>query len=154
MNKARTLLAASFAIIALNLLAIAPIVLADDDEKVHKVVLHIDDNDPKRMNLVLNNASNINKYYQDKGEEAEIEIVAYGPGLVMLLAAKSPVKERVKNISDSYDNISFKACSNTHKKMSKKAGKDVALVKQAEMVSSGVIHLIERQEDGWAYVRP
>ena len=41
---------------------------------------------------MLNNASNINKYYQDKGEEVEIEIVAYGPGLTMLVPGKSPVE--------------------------------------------------------------
>ena len=124
---------------------------ADD---VHCVVLHLDDADPARQNLVLNNASNINRYYQDKGEEVEIEIVTYGPGLTMLVPGKSPVAERVKSISQNFDNVAFRACANTHRKMSKKAGKDVALMPQAQMVPSGVVHLIERQEQGWSYVRP
>jgi hypothetical protein len=38
--------------------------------------------------------------------------------------------------------------------MSKKAGKDVPLMSQAEMVPSGVIHLVELQQEGWAYIRP
>ena len=121
---------------------------------VHRVVIHLDEADPARQNLVLNNASNINKYYFDKGEEAVIEIVAYGPGLTMLVPGKSPVADRVSSISQNFDNVTFKACSNTHRKMSKKAGKEVQLMPQAEMVASGVIHLIERQEQGWAYVRP
>jgi intracellular sulfur oxidation DsrE/DsrF family protein len=41
------------------------------------MVFHVDDNDPKRMNLVLNNVANVNNYYQGKGEQAQIEIVAY-----------------------------------------------------------------------------
>lgn len=121
---------------------------------VHRVVLHLDDNDPKRMNMVLNNASNINKYYQDKGEEAQIEIVTYGPGLMMLHQKKSPVKDRIASFSQNYDNIGFRACGNTVKKIQKKTGKPVPLLSQAVVVPSGAIHLIQRQEEGWSYLRP
>jgi intracellular sulfur oxidation DsrE/DsrF family protein len=124
------------------------------EAKVHKVVLHVDDSDPDRMNLVLNNASNINAYYQDKGEEAKIEIVTYGPGLNMLIAGQSPVAERVKSMAESFDSVSFKACNNTLQGMIKKTGKDIKLLPQAAVVPSGVIHLIERQEQGWSYLRP
>ena len=125
---------------------------ADDD--VRQILLHLDEADPARQNLVLNNASNINRYYQDQGQEVEIEIVTYGPGLTMLVPGKSPVAERVNSISQNFDNVSFRACANTHAKMSKKAGKDIQLMPQAEMVPSGVVHLIERQEEGWIYIRP
>ena len=124
---------------------------ADD---IRRVVFHLDEADPMRQNLVLNNASNVNRYYQDKGQEVEIEIVTYGPGLTMLIPGKSPVAERVDSISQNYDNVSFLACGNTHRKMSKKAGKEIQLMPQAEMVPSGVIHLVERQQGGWAYIRP
>ena len=125
---------------------------ADDD--VRQILLHLDEADPARQNLVLNNASNINRYYQDQGREVEIEIVTYGPGLTMLVPGKSPVAERVESISQNFDNVSFRACANTHAKMSKKAGKDIQLMPQADMVPSGVVHLIERQEEGWIYIRP
>jgi len=129
----------------------APALAADG---VHRVVFHLDENDPARMNLVLNNVANLNNYYLDKAEEAEIEVVAYGPGLNMLREDTSPVKDRVKSISQSYRNVSFKACANTLAKMEKKAGKDVPLVAEAAMVPSGVIHLVQRQEEGWSYIRP
>ena len=125
-----------------------------DENKIHKIVFHIDDSDPDRMNLVLNNVANVNKHYQDIGESAQIEIVAYGPGLTMLVEEKSPVKDRVKSIADSFDNVEFKACGNTHKAMSKKAGKDIKLLPHAKMVESGVVHLVQRQEEGWSYIRP
>ncbi|NQV55217.1 MAG: DsrE family protein [Rhodospirillales bacterium] len=123
-------------------------------EKSHRIVFHLDDSDSKRMNLVLNNAANVDKYYKAKGEEVTIEIVAYGPGLTMLVAGKSPVEKRVKGFAQNYDNISFRACGNTHKKMIEKAGKDVPLIPNAKMVTSGVVHLVQRQEEGWSYVRP
>ena len=126
-------------------------VFADD---VHRIVFHVDENNEKTMNLTLNNAANVNKYYQDKGEEAEIEIVTYGPGLIMLHAGKSPVKDRIASFGQNYDNIGFRACANTMKKMKKKSGRDVPLLPQAEIVPSGVIHLVQRQEEGWSYIRP
>jgi len=121
---------------------------------VHKVAIHIDENDKARMQLVMNNAANINQFYQDKGEEVKVEIVAYGPGLHMLRDDTSPVKDRIKSFEQNFDNISFRACANTHKKMSKKAGKEIKLLSQAKMVPSGAVHLIQRQEEGWSYLRP
>ena len=123
-------------------------------DKVHNIVFQINDNDPKRMNLVLNNAANVDAFYKEAGEEVNIEIVAYGPGLMMLHAGKSPVKKRIGSFAQNFDNISFKACGNTHKKMSKKAGKSVKLLPQATMVQAGVVHLTQRQEEGWTYIRP
>lgn len=124
------------------------------EEKVHRVVMQLNDNDPKRMNMVLNNASNLVAYYQDKGEPLEIEIVAYGPGLNMLLANKSPVKQRIISFEQNFDNVSFMACNNTMKKMAKKSGKPVQLLSMATVVPAGVVHIMERQEGGWSYVRP
>jgi len=132
---------------------ITPVTAAPKDG-VHRVVIHVDDKDPKRMNMALNNAANVDAYYKAKGEQVQIEVVAYGPGLIMLHAAKSPVKKRITSFGQNFDNISFKACGNTHRKMSKKAGKKVVLLPQAKMVSSGVVHMIQRQEEGWSYIRP
>ena len=123
-------------------------------DKVHNITFHIDENDPKRMNLVLNNAANVDAYYKSKAEEVNIEIVAYGPGLMMLVDGKSPVQKRIKSFGQNFDNIAFKACGNTMKKMAKKTGKAVKLVSQAEMVDAGVVHLTMRQEQGWTYIRP
>ena len=77
-----------FLYVPLAFLLLVGMASADD---VRRVVFHLDEADPARQNLVLNNASNVNKYYQDKGEEVEIEIFAYGPGLTMLIPGKSPV---------------------------------------------------------------
>ncbi len=144
-------LASALALVAF-LLPAPPADAAQD--KVHRVVIHVDDKDPKRMNLALNNASNIDAYYTEKGEEVVIEIVTYGPGLHMLRADTSPVKKRIKSFSENFDNISFRACGNTKRIMSKKAGKEIPMLPQAKMVPSGVVHLIARQEQGWSYVRP
>jgi intracellular sulfur oxidation DsrE/DsrF family protein len=106
------------------------------------------------MNMTLNNVKNVRKYYDSKGEKVTIEVVAYGPGLMMLVEGKSPVKERIAAMSLEISDLKFSACGNTHRAMNKKAGKNVELVSEAEMVQSGVVRLVELQEDGYAYVRP
>jgi len=122
--------------------------------KTHKVVLHLDDSDPKRMNMVLNNVKNVRKYYDAKGEKVVIEVVAYGPGLHMLRKDTSPVADRIAKMSLEIDNLQFSACGNTHRGMSKKAGKKIELIEEATMVPSGVVQLIALQEEGYSYVRP
>ncbi len=119
----------------------------------HRVAIHVDDNDPKVMNLALNNAKNVLEYYKAKGETVAIEIVTYGPGLHMLRADTSPVKQRIAEMSMAPE-ISFTACSNTRANMAKQEGNDVSLVSEARLVPSGVVRLIELQKQGYAYIRP
>ena len=122
--------------------------------EVHRVVFHVDQNDPKVMNLTLNNVQNVTAYYESIGDTVEIEVVAYGPGLHMLRADTSPVATRVATLSLELDNVTFAACGNTLRKMEEKSGSTVELLQEAEMVTSGVVQLIMRQEQGWAYIRP
>ncbi len=123
-------------------------------EQVHKVAVHVDENDPARINMALNNVQNVKSYYASKGEAVEIEVVAYGPGLHMLRSDTSPVKDRISAMSLEIDELTFSACGNTLKGMTKKEGKEIELMSEARMVPSGVVRLIELQEDGYAYVRP
>ncbi len=151
--KLKTPLLAVLALLTANVLAL-PATADAAEVKVHRVVIHVDENDPARMNLALNNAANIDAYYKERAEEAQIEIVAYGPGLHMLRADTSPVKDRIKSFGQNFDNIGFMACGNTKRNMGRNESKDVELLPQATVVPAGVVHLMERQEQGWSYVRP
>ena len=120
----------------------------------HYVAIHVDQNDPKVMNMALNNAQNITKYYESKGDTVVIEMVTYGPGLNMLIEGKSPVADRISAMSLELENLSFAACANTMNKMEAKTGKKIPIMDEAKVVPSGVVRLIELQEEGYAYVRP
>lgn len=126
-----------------------------DETTVHKVAIHVDENDPATMNMALNNIANVKSHFDSIGEEVEIELVTYGPGLHMLLADTSPVKDRISVMSLEIDNLTFSACGNTHSAMSKKAGKELAMLDETAMVpQSGVVQLILLREQGYACVRP
>jgi intracellular sulfur oxidation DsrE/DsrF family protein len=126
------------------------------DVKIHRVSIQVDQNDPAVMNLALNNASNITETYKEKGEEVEIEVVAYGPGLNMLREDTSPVKDRLKQIAElSFPSkIRFSACNVTKRGMEKREGHPISIVSEASLVPSGAVRLMELQESGWSYLKP
>ncbi|NIY98682.1 hypothetical protein HC022_21365 [Salipiger sp. HF18] len=134
------------------MLAVAPL-MAMADGKTHHVAIHVDQNDPHTLNMALNNAQNLASYYEEQGDEVVIEMVAYGPGLHMLVDGKSPVKDRIETMSLELP-ITFSACANTIAGMEKRTGETVTLLDEAEVVPSGVVRLIELQEEGYAYIRP
>ncbi|HMA55918.1 MAG TPA: hypothetical protein VKP52_04210 [Pseudolabrys sp.] len=123
-------------------------------EEKHKLALQISDNDPAKMNAVLNVAANVSKYYSDKGEEVDIQIVAFNAGLHMLREDTSPVKPRLKSFKQGMPNVSFMACENTLEAMTRNEGKEPPLVDNAERVKAGVVTLIELGEKGWTIIRP
>src|ERR1700752_4036089 len=107
--------------------------------KQHHLVLQVNVNDPAMMNLALNNATNVAQYYGELGEKATIEVVTFGPGLHMLRDDTSPVKARIKMITENNPTISFKACGNTQQNMQKVESKDIVLIPEATVVKSGVV---------------
>jgi intracellular sulfur oxidation DsrE/DsrF family protein len=124
--------------------------------KPHRLLIHVDQNDPAVMNLALNNATNVIEYYRAKGEDVSVDIVTYGPGLHMLRADTSPVQDRLKQLKGMAfpSNVQFSACANTKENMEKKEGRSIAVLSDATIVPSGVVQLMEKQEKGWSYIRP
>jgi len=115
-------------------------------QQKQRVVIQVSDNDPAKWSLALSNAKNVQ---QDLGKDkVQIEIVAYGPGLGML-KAESKVADRLAGALD--DNVGLIACENTMTNTK---------VSRSEMyggiayVKAGVTHIMKRQQEGWAYIRP
>ena len=111
-----------------------------------RVVFQVSDNDPVKWGLALNNARNVQA---ELGKDnVQIEIVAYGPGLEML-KAESKVADRLAGALD--ENVGLIACENTM--TNTKVTKD-DMYSGIAYVKAGVTHLMKRQQQGWAYIRP
>lgn len=111
-----------------------------------KMVIQVSDNDPAKWNLALNNARNIQK---DLGQaNVELEIVAYGPGINML-KAESEVGNRINETVES--GVKVLACENTMRNQKLKKDDMLASIIYAP---AGVIEILQRQNQGWAYLRP
>ena len=111
-----------------------------------KVVIQVSDGDQAKWNLALNNARNIQA---DLGAaNVDIEIVAYGPGIAML-KLDSPVANRVDEANAA--GVKVMACENTM------TGQKLArsdMLGSVGYVSAGVVEIMQRQQQGWAYIRP
>ena len=137
----------ALALVALSLASIAlPAARAADADKKNRIVIQVSDSDPKKWALALNNAKNVQT---DLGKSnVEIELVAYGPGLGML-KMDSEVGNRVAEAMN--DGVKVIACENTM--TNNKIAKEDMLPKIG-YVKAGVVEIMQRQQQGWAYLRP
>ncbi|MGB9149441.1 MAG: DsrE family protein [Burkholderiales bacterium] len=114
--------------------------------QANKVVIQMSDADPKKWALALNNAENVQ---EDLGKNnVEIEIVAYGPGIAML-KMDSEVSGRVGKAIAS--GVKIAACENT---MTKQKIPRSDIINGAIFVKAGVVELMQKQHEGFAYIRP
>jgi len=126
--------------------AFAPQALAGNKTTMSHAVIQVSDGDPKKWNLALNNAQNMQAALGK--DNIQIEIVAYGPGLGML-KADSKVAPRINAALDA--SVQLSACGTTMRKMHVTKAD---LVGGVGVVPGGVIEIMKRQSEGWAYIRP
>lgn len=115
-------------------------------QEKQKVVFQVSAGDPKIWNLALNNAKNVQQELGAKN--VDIEIVAYGPGIGMLKfdsAVANRIDEAVGN------GVKVVACENSMK------GQNLTrddMLSSSGFVPAGVVELMKKQKEGYAYIRP
>lgn len=112
----------------------------------HRVVFQVSDGEPGKWELTLNNVRNLQK--EAGNEKANIEIVAYGPGVGML-KRDSKVAQKVQDALAA--GVKIVACENTMNAMH--LTKD-DMLPNIGYVPSGVFEVMRKQEEGYAYIRP
>jgi intracellular sulfur oxidation DsrE/DsrF family protein len=111
-----------------------------------KAVMQVSDNDYNKWTLVLGNAHNAQT--ELGAANVELEIVVYGPGIGML-KSDSPVDKRVAEALKA--GVRIVACQNTMKH-SKLVPAD--MLPDIGYVPAGVVELMLKQQQGYAYIRP
>lgn len=151
MNK-RILFAAIAAAVVLCAGAVQPSLAADQaatsqtQPKPNKVIFSVTDNDKGKWNLVLNNAAAVQHNVGPK--DIDVEVVVWGPGINML-KLESVVGNRVDDLTAK--GIKVVACETTMHEL-KLTQQD--MLPSAGYVPGGVIELMQKQQQGWAYIRP
>jgi intracellular sulfur oxidation DsrE/DsrF family protein len=122
--------------------------------KLHKLALQVSRDEPEAFNLALGNAMNAKKYYDSKGEQLQVEIVAYGPGITMFREDKSPVKDRIAEVQKAIPGIVLSMCGNAKAAAEKREGHEITPLPGVQVVPAGIVRVVQLQEEGYAYVRP
>ncbi|GAB3499586.1 DsrE family protein [Curvibacter fontanus] len=119
---------------------------AAKDDRPNKLVIQVSDNDPGKWGLALNNAQNV---VSDLGASTvALEIVVYGPGIGML-KSDSPMAARIAAALKG--GMPIVACENTLKAQ-KLTHAD--MLPDIGYVPAGVVELMQKQQQGYAYIRP
>ena len=118
----------------------------DAKEKSHKIVFEVNVDGQEAWTSILNNVENLQKAFGR--DHTQIEVVAHGKGLSLLLATDTELKERLKQ--DSEAGVILAACENT---MRRKNVKKEDLLPFATTVPSGVAEVVLKQETGWSYLK-
>lgn len=114
----------------------------------HRVVIHVNSADEKVQRGVLNN---IRHLYQELGrEQVTVELVVHGAGLNLLTKATTTLGKELATLKAEYG-VHYTACSNTMKAMQLSRSD---LIDEVGDTVSAVVRLMERQEQGWAYIKP
>jgi intracellular sulfur oxidation DsrE/DsrF family protein len=111
-----------------------------------KLVIQVSDADTGKWNLALNNAKNVQQAFG--ADKVDIEIVTYGPGIGML-KMDSVIANRIDESKKA--GIEIVACRNTMKNMNLT---NDDMLPNTSYVPSGVVELINKQKEGYAYIRP
>lgn len=111
----------------------------------HRVVIQLSSNDSLVWKSLMNNVKHLKEGW---GQTVQIEVVAHGAGIEMLMMAKTTQQ---KNITDfKNEGVIFVGCENTMRL--RKIAKE-EIVAEAGFVPMGVGEIVMKQEEGWSYLK-
>ena len=123
--------------------------LQDKPFAEHKIVLQLSDGDAKKQALVLSVANNLLKAYDP--DKVAIEVVAFGPGIDLLLTGSDRRKQVESLIAQG---VRFDICLNTVDTIERETGKRPEFIPAATPVQVGVGQILFLTENGYTLVRP
>lgn len=123
--------------------------LQDKPFAEHKIVLQLSDGDAKKQALVLSVANNLLKAYAP--DKIAIEVVAFGPGIDLLLSGSERRKQVESLIAQG---VRFDVCLNTVDTIERETGKRPEFIQAATPVQVGVGQILFLAENGYTLVRP
>ncbi len=117
-------------------------------QQSHRVVIHLNSGEEKVPCAALNNIKNL---YNELGpQKLTVELVVHGAGLPLLVKKGTTFAEELAELKQRYG-ADYTACSNTMKTM-KLSRED--LISEVEDTVPAMVRLMERQEQGWVYIKP
>lgn len=115
-----------------------------------RYVLQISDADASKRGMVLKVAAHILKHY-GKGK-VDVEVVAFGPGIKLLLADNNPLAPLISKLSAQ--GVRFSACGNALHHLTKVLGYAPKLVPAAREVPAGIVRVHDLAVAGYFVDKP
>lgn len=97
---------------------------------------------------MLGQLHNLLQYTDERKTRIAVEVVVHGHAWNLLLAAQNPLSEKVQVLHTR--SVRFLICQNT---LNSRQLPLEQLLPFVEVVPAAIAHLIERQQEGWAYIK-
>ncbi len=111
---------------------------------MNKVVLHISTGDETVHKKLIVQLDNIKKGLP----ECTIEVVVHADAIYMLLADTSKITKQIRRRRNRH--MKFLVCNNSLVGVNRPS---IDLIKGVEVINSALIHLVQRQQQHWAYIK-
>lgn len=134
-------------LLLLSLLALGLLTTAqaqDAPARQHRIVMQLVSGDTLVHKGLMRQLRNM----LEAAPTMQLEVVCHGPGMDLLMSDRSIVADKVKHFSER--GIVFLACENT---ITERKLDRALILPEAGYVKAGIIHIVERQEDGWSYIK-
>jgi len=118
-----------------------------------RIVFHLTNSDQTVAGELLDEVEKMLAAYRSEGRPLRVEVVSQSEGLDLLREQLSQHKERIHSLAERYSNLTFVACKNTINRLKVEHGIEIQLIPDAEVIDSGVTHVVKRQREGWSYIR-
>lgn len=113
----------------------------------YNLIMHLDLDDPKRMNIVSDNISNY--LVALPNESFQVVVVANGPAVKFFTQENCPVIEHIEKLAAQ--KVQFRICANA---LCKFQISPEQLLPQCTVVPAGIVEIVHRQREGFAYIKP
>jgi uncharacterized protein len=123
------------------------------NEATTKVLVHLTSSDSESGKNTLINLEKMLQEYRKNGQNVRVEVVANGHGIDLLRQGTTPFAPLIARLAKEYKNLSFAACKNTIDQIQITTDEEIELIPQAKLIDSGIVEVIERQKQGWTYIR-
>lgn len=131
-------------LLGLLLAQLIPVHAQETEPRQHRIVMQLVSGDTLVHKGLMRQLRNM----LEAAPTMQLEVVCHGPGMDLLMTDRSIVTDKVDEFVGK--GVVFLACENTVKERKL----DAALIHpKAGVVKAGIIHIVERQEDGWSYIK-
>ncbi len=118
-----------------------------------RIVFHLTNPDQPVAGELLDEVELMLGAYQSTVARCASRWSATATACSLLRESLSQHAARIHQLAGRFENLTFVACQNTINRLKVEHGIEVKLVPDAEVIDSGVSHVVNRQKEGWSYIR-
>lgn len=123
-----------------------------DSIQNNKILMHIDTMDSKRVHSAIVLLEQILLQHRQNPSKLRLEVVANSEG-INFLKSNSPYADRIRELANHNQNVSFLACGIAMQRASIAEGEPVQILPDARRIDAAIKRILSRVNDGWAYIK-